>query len=101
MHRTIRDRAKLLQKKNKKKREEEKTADLLGIAGPGTSATPRVGQLLQPRRMRALEKDLTEKVSKGSQSFDFSAYYNGNLLHVAVNSDSDSDESSVDSLDDF
>lgn len=49
--------------------------------------------------MRALEKDLKEKtLSRGK--WDYSTYYRGNLLHVTINSDSDTD-STVDSLDEL
>lgn len=57
-------------------------------------------QMLQPQAFRALEKDLKKKV-KNCQKWDFSTYYNGNRLQISVNSDTDSDESSVDSLDEF
>lgn len=59
-------------------------------AGP----SPNSCRLLQPRGIRALEKDLKEKTQ--SSQWDFSTYYRGNVLHVSFNSDSD--ESSVDSL---
>lgn len=63
------------------------------------NATPSSSQLFKPRRMRALEKDLKEKtLSRGK--WDYSTYYRGNLLHVTINSDSDTD-STVDSLDEL
>lgn len=96
VHRTIKERAKLQRIQNRKKKIEEEQRDL-----PAASTTPLVSQVLQPRRMRALEKDLKEKVDHGLRSFDFDAYYNGNLLHVAVNCDSDTDESSKDSFEDL
>lgn len=63
-------------------------------------ATQSTLQFLQPRSMRAFEKNLTKKI-KSSEPYDYSAMYNGNMLQVSVNPDTDSDESSVDSLDDF
>jgi hypothetical protein len=66
----------------------------------GTHSSVQSSQLLQPHTMRAFEKNLKKKI-KSSEPFDFSAMYKGNVLHVSINSNSESDESSVDSLDEF
>ncbi len=99
LHKTLKDRAKLL-----KKAKADENDDLFCLPSSqltkGTDTTLG-SQLLQPQAMRALEKDLKKK-AKNNRQFDFSALYRGNLLHVSVNSDSDSGESTgVDSLDEF
>lgn len=64
----------------------------------GTESTSGLDQLQQLPLKRALEKEWKLK-SSISEKWDFSTYYRGNLLHVSVNSDSE--ESSIDSLDYF
>ena len=99
VHRVVKDRAKLMQQKTKKqKRRQMDIGDEEETAFPSGSSniTPRVGELLKPQRMRALERDLKAKV--GTRAFDFDTIFNGNLIHISVNSDSESEESSVDSL---
>lgn len=97
MHRTLKDKAKLLSKVQSRKRED------LTLNSPtrAVNATPNSSQMLKPRVMRALEKELKEKTRFGVEKFDYSAYYRGNLLHISVNSDSESDDSIADSLDEF
>jgi len=85
------------QKTKKQKRRQMDIGDEEETAFPsGSNITPRVGELLKPQRMRALERDLKAKV--GTRAFDFDTIFNGNLIHISVNSDSESEESSVDSL---
>lgn len=90
----MKDKAKLLKIANKTHKKKESLSSSLRAV----PTTPSSCQMLQPQMMRALEKDLKKKV-KNCPQWDFSTYYNGNKLHVSVNSDSD--ESSVDSLDEF
>ena len=115
VHRTIQDRAKLLRLQTRKKKNNAAEMDF-----PAANATPLASQVLQPRRMRALEKHLKEQVEGTSMraleerlkeqqaegtsktsKLDFNAFYNGNLLRVEVNHDSDSSESSKDSFEDL
>lgn len=95
LHRTLKDKAKLLRKAQTHRRKNLS----LDLSTKPVNATPSSSQLFKPRRMRALEKDLKEKtLSRGK--WDYSTYYRGNLLHVTINSDSDTD-STVDSLDEL
>ncbi|XP_046455824.1 uncharacterized protein LOC124203192 isoform X3 [Daphnia pulex] len=96
LHRTIKGRAKLLKKAQKNNHCQEDFSSDLVI---GTS-TPSSSQLLKPRMIRALEKDLKEKATSSRERWDFSTYYRGNLLHVSINSDSD-ESSTVDPLDEI
>ncbi len=105
LHRTIKDRAKLLKlsaKANKKVNEIDgenpENCSIPSAQALGTQSSVQSSQFLQTHTMRAFEKNLTKKI-KSSEPFDFSAMYKGNVLHVSINSESD--ESSVDSLDEF
>jgi len=91
LHRTVADRNKL-RKKTKKTRRKREEETAISLPKPLSA-----GRLFQPRVMKALEKDLKKK-SKSSKPWDFSSYYRGNLLHVSVNSDSDTSEDSIDSI---
>lgn len=91
LHRTVADRDKLVRKTRKQNRKGNEEA---------TTSLPNplsAGRVLQPRVMKALEKDMKKKC-KSSKPWDFSAYFRGNLLHVSVNSDSDTSEDSIDSI---
>ena len=81
---------------NQSRYQNEDSLESLPIVG---TSTPSSSQLLKPQMLRALEKNIKKKVTSPRGQWDFSTIYRGNLLHVTVNSDSDSDESStVDSL---
>ncbi|XP_059352530.1 uncharacterized protein LOC130700324 isoform X1 [Daphnia carinata] len=97
LHRTLKDKAKMLRKAQSHKKKN------LSLDSPTRSlnSTPSSSQLLKPRMMRALEKDLTEKTLVSHGKWDYSTYYRGNLLHVTINSDSETDDSAVDSLDEL
>jgi len=90
LHRTVADRDKLLKKTRGPRKKEKETV----------TCSPKplsAGRLFQPGVMKALEKDMKKK-TKSSKPWDFSTYYRGNLLHVSVNSDSDTSEDSIDSI---
>ena len=94
LHKTLKDREKL----RKKAKVDHKNDQRSSLSTPFIKKTdPSFGsQLLQPQTMRALEKNIKKKAGK----FAFSEIFRGNVLHVSVN-DSDSTESSCDSLDEF
>lgn len=100
VHRVLKNKSKLTRITKARKKEE---ASLPSQQSPIKRLVPSVPnncQLLQPLAIRAIEKDLKRKVKNGQQ-WDFSSIHNGVYLHVSVNSDSESDQSSVDSLDEF
>ena len=99
LHRTAADRTKLLKKVSKaRKKMDTRLESDIGQPVSAKSVCVQQARLFQPRVMKAFEKDLKKK-TKSSKPWDFSTYYNGNLLHVSVNSDSDNSETSFDSLD--
>ena len=102
VHRAVADKTKLQKSKNGRKRQKKDKND---EAATTTNRIPpkslAAAQLFRPKVMKALEKDLKKK-NQSSKPWDYSAYYNGNLLHISVNSDSDTSEDeffdSMDSL---